>query len=123
MKNKIKQIEDLRIWQEGHSLVLEIYELKKKFPKEEVHVLVPQIIRAAISVPANITEGFNRNTTKEFTQFLYIARGSIGEVIYYLFLAKDLKYIDVQTYHSLRGRYNELGKSINALIKSLKKKI
>lgn len=123
MDNKVKQVEDLRVWQEGHALVLETYKLKKKFPKEEIYILVPQIIRAAISVPANITEGFYRNTTKEFIQFLYVARGSIGEVIYYLALAKDLKYIDEQTYQSLRERYNNLAKSINALIRSLKQKL
>lgn len=123
MKTEVRQVEDLRVWQEGHTLALEIYKLKKKFPKEEIYILVPQIVRAAISVPANITEGFYRNTTKEFIQFLYVARGSIGEVVYYLALAKDLKYINEQTYQSLRERYNNLAKSINALIKSLKQKL
>jgi four helix bundle protein len=70
MRSKVKQVEDLRVWQEGHTLVLGIYKLKKKFPKVEIYILVPQIIRAAISVPANIAEGFYRNTTKEFIQYL-----------------------------------------------------
>lgn len=123
MEKRIKQVEDLRIWQAGHELVLDIYRLRKKFPKEERYSLTSQITRAAVSVPANITEGFYRETTKEFIRFLYNARGSIGEVIYYLVLAKDLGYIKEKEYQLLRKRYEELAKSVNALIKSLRKKL
>jgi len=123
MEKRIKKVEDLRIWQAGHRLALEIYRLRKKFPKEELYNLTSQITRAAVSVPANITEGFYRETTKELIRFLYNARGSIGEVIYYLALAKDLDYIKKKEYQLLRTRYEELAKSVNALIRSLRKKL
>ena len=122
MSDKIKRFEDLRIWQEGHRLVSEIYKLVRKFPKEEKFILISQLLRASISIPANIVEGFYRNTTKELIQFLYTFRGSAGEVIYYLMLSKDLNYISEYDYKRLRNDYELLAKSINALINSLKKK-
>jgi four helix bundle protein len=122
MKDKIKKFEDLRIWVEAHRLVLEIYKLTKSFPPEERFILVSQLLRAATSIPANIVEGFCRNTTKELIQFLFTSRGSTGEVIYFLLLAKDLKYISEESYLNLRNDYESLAKSINALINSLKKK-
>lgn len=122
MSDKIKRFEDLRIWQESHRLVSEIYKLVRKFPKEEEFILISQLLRASISIPANIVEGFYRNTTKELIQFLYTFRGSAGEVIYYLMLSKDLNYISEYDYKRLRNDYELLAKSINALINSLKKK-
>ena len=122
MSDKIKRFEDLRIWQESHRLVSEIYKLVRKLPKEEKFILISQLLRASISIPANIVEGFYRNTTKELIQFLYTFRGSAGEVIYYLMLSKDLNYISEYDYKRLRNDYELLAKSINALINSLKKK-
>lgn len=122
MASKIKIFEDLRIWREAHMLVLEIYKLTKMYPKDELYGLIAQLRRAASSIPANIVEGFYRNTTKELIQFLFNARGSTGEVIYFLILSKDLKYISDIKYKELRERYEILAKSINALINSLKRK-
>jgi len=122
MKVKITKFEDLRIWQEAHSLVLIIYKLTKKFPKEELFGVISQLRRAGSSIPANIVEGFYLNTTKELIKFLFTARGSTGEVIYFLILSRDLEYITEEEYLTMRGRYERLAKSINALINSLKKK-
>ena|SRR3989344_2627247 len=122
MKTKITKFEDLRIWTLGHELVLEIYIITKKFPKEELYGLVSQLRRAASSVCANIVEGFYRNTTKELVKFLFNARGSAGEVVYFLVLSKDLGYITNEKYLELRNSYENLLKSISALINSLKRK-
>jgi four helix bundle protein len=122
MLNKIKKFEDLRIWKESHALTIEIYKITKGFPKSELYGLTSQLRRASSSVSANIVEGFYRNTTKELIQFLYTSRGSVGEVIYFLQLSKDLNYITKNNYKSLRDRYEKLARSINALINSLKKK-
>lgn len=122
MTKKITRFEDLRIWQKSHGLAIEIYQLTRKFPKDETYGLISQLRRVSLFVPANIVEGFYRNTTKELVQFLFHARGSAGEVIYFLVLAKDLKYISNKQYLELRERYESLIKSINALIGSLKKR-
>ena len=122
MSTKIESFEDLRVWQEGHALALELYRLTKKFPNEELYGVISQLRRSGTSITANIVEGFYLNTTKELIKYLYTARGSTGEVIYFLVLCKDLGYITVSEYKELRERYENLAKSINALINSLKKK-
>jgi len=70
---KIKNFQDLRIWQKGIEVVKDIYILTKKFPKEELYGLTSQMRRSAISIPSNIAEGFRRYHNKEYKQFLYIA--------------------------------------------------
>lgn len=119
--SKIKSFQDLNIWEEAHSLVLEIYKITKDFPKEEIYGLTPQLKRAVISIVSNIAEGMGRNTTKELLNFLYNARGSLFEVIYYLILTKDLGYINKEEFENLYKRYDGLGKGINILISKLRK--
>jgi four helix bundle protein len=69
---------------------LDIYKITKTFSKEETYGLVSQLRRAAVSVPANIAEGYERNHRKEYVQFLFVSKGSLGEVETHLLLAKDL---------------------------------
>ena len=113
----------LKVWQETHSLVLEIYRVTTSFPKSEKYGLVDQLKRAASSVPANIVEGQSRNTTKEYLQFLYNARGSLEEVRYFLLLSFDLKFLKENKYKELEQKYESASKMINGLIKSLKLKM
>ena len=91
------------------------------FPKNETFGLTSQIRRSAASVPANLVEGQSRNTTREYLQFLYNAKGSLEETRYHLLLAHDLCYINKETYDHLEPRYEEVRKMLNALIKSIKK--
>lgn len=117
---KIKSFEDLEIWQLSHKLCVLIYKITNNYPKSELYSLVSQLRRAAISIPANIVEGYYRNTTKELIQFLYHSRGSCGEVIYFLILSRDLKYISYEDYNELRDEYNILIRKITAMINSLR---
>lgn len=87
-----KTFEDLIVWQKSHGFVLRIYQYTAKFPKHELFALVSQMRRAAMSIPANIAEGFRRRTRTDKARFLNIAQGSLEEVRYYLLLAKDLGY-------------------------------
>lgn len=121
LSEKIKNFRDLEIWQEAHSLALEVYRITRDFPKEEIYGLTSQIRRAASSVAACIVEGYSRNTTKEFMKFLYDARASAAETEYHLLLSKDLNYFSVKIYEKLSSRYQVLGRRINALINSLDK--
>ena len=119
---KIRSFEDLEIWQLGHKLSLIFYKITGKYPRNELFGLISQLRRAAISIPANIVEGYYRNTTKELIQFLYHARGSCGEVIYFLILSRDLNCISKKQYDELRNEYDILKRKITAMINSLKNK-
>ena len=114
---------DLEIWKKSHELVLRIYDVTKAFPKYEDYALAGQIRRVASSVPANIVEGQSRNTTREYRQFLYNARGSLEEVRYFLLLSKDIGYLDNAVFQSLEGDSETLSKMLNGLIKSLSAKL
>jgi four helix bundle protein len=120
--SKIKSFEDLEIWQLSHNAVLKVYEITKSFPKKEYFILIPQLIRSTISIPANIAEGMGRYSRKEFIQYLIISRGSTEESRYYIILAKDLGYISKDVYNDLYKSYCLIGKKINSLINSLKSK-
>ncbi len=92
MRATVRSFEDLLVWQKAHQLVLAIYKITKQFPKEEQYGLISQMRRAAISVPANIAEGFRRRTKADKQHFLTMAHGSLEEVRYYLILSEDLGY-------------------------------
>jgi four helix bundle protein len=114
---------ELLVWQKAHEIVLDVYKLAKCFPKIETYSLVDQIKRAAYSVPANIVEGYSKNTRKEFLRHLYIARGSLEELRYFLLLSKDLSYITENQYNDIEARLTEVSYLLNQLIRSLTSKI
>lgn len=112
---------ELEVWKKAHESALEIYKATSSFPKTETYAIVDQLRRAAYSVPANIVEGQSRNTTKEYMQFLYNARGSVEEVRYFLLLSKDLGYLKNGAYEVLESRYEIVSKLLNGLLKSLRR--
>jgi four helix bundle protein len=125
MDNKVKyqSYEEVPVWKDTHKLTLSIYKITEKFPAKENFGLTSQIRRSASSIPANIAEGFHRNSTKELLQFLYNARGSYGETLYHLRLAFDLNYVDKKNYTELRNGYIDIGKQLNGWIKSLRSRL
>lgn len=113
---------DLEVWQRAHALVITIYKLVTTFPPEERFRLTDQFCRSAISVPANIVEGQSRQTTKEYLQFLYHARGSLEETRYHPLLAKEHGCLSPGDYAELEPEYEQVSRMLNALIQSLKVK-
>lgn len=112
--DKIKNFEDLTVWKKSHSLALEIYRITKDFPNEEKFGLVTQMRRSAVSVPANIAEGFKRRGIKDKINFYNISQGSLSELHYYVILVKDLGFkINLEKINSL---IPEIGKMLNGLI-------
>ena len=89
-----KDFTDLVVWQKAHQFVLRVYVITKVFPRDERFGLTSQFRRAAVSVAANIAEGFKKKGRPDKVRFLNIAQGSLEECRYYLFLAKDLGYYD-----------------------------
>jgi len=120
MKNNF---ENLKIWERSHSLVLNVYKLTRLFPKSELYGLTSQLRRVAASVPANIVEGYSRKSKKEFLQFLYQARVSLDETIYFLILSKDLGYITESDLNRLKQKYSVLMKMLNSFISKIKAKL
>lgn len=117
----IRNFYDLDAWKQGHNFVLEIYRITKRFPKEELYGLISQLRRASSSIAANIAEGFSRYHFKDKTKFYYQARGSLAEVQNYLFLAKDLKFIDEKQWRDLLERADQIKQLINGLNRSIQK--
>ena len=114
---KIKSFTQLNTWKEAHLLVLEIYEITKKFPKEEQFGLVNQIRRAVVSITSNIAEGFSRNSYKEKSQFYSMALGSLTEVQNQLLIARDLRSISKEEFISFAEKTITTNKLLNGLIK------
>ena len=105
--------------QKSHDFVLEIYKVTENYPKQEQFGLISQIRRAAISIPANIAEGFKRKGKPEKLRFFNISQGSLEECRYYLILSKDLLYIDNEQYLFLTEKLEEASKSLNSYCKKL----
>jgi four helix bundle protein len=92
LNRKSKTFQDLLVWQKSHRLALEVYSITNDFPPNEIYCLTSQMRRAAISVPANIAEGFRKKSKPDKLRFLNIAHGSLDELRYYLILSHDLGY-------------------------------
>ena len=122
MEKEPRGFRTLNAWRKAYELTLLIYRLSKKFPKEETYSLTSQLQRAAVSVSANIAEGYERNHRKEYLQYLYIAKGSLGEVETYLLLAKDLGYIPEKEYRAVSLIREETARIIKGLIRALEEK-
>jgi four helix bundle protein len=103
--------ESLQIWQKSHKFDLKIYEMTEHFPDSEKFGLTSQFRRAAVSIPANIAEGYGKRSSADKARFYNIAQGSLNECRYYLRLAKDLGYADTR---SIRQQLNEVGKMLNS---------
>jgi four helix bundle protein len=119
MCDKIRNFRDLDIWKLGREIVLDIYGATKLFPKEESYGLTAQVRRAAISVPSNIAEGFNRFHNKEYRQFLFISLGSCAELETQIEISSDLGYIDEKTKTMILEKIDHVSRMLRSLIKKL----
>ena len=117
MDKKSFNFEDLDIWKEGMRLSVSTYKLMKDCKD---FGFKDQIQRASVSIPSNISEGFERQTNKEFIQFLYIAKGSCGELRTQIYLAKELGYLSKEDYQTMLEQSKLLSAKIQNFIKTRK---
>jgi four helix bundle protein len=110
MRAPAKSFTDLIVWKKAHGFVLQVYEVTKSFPKDELYGLTSQFRRAAVSIPANIAEGFRKQSKPDKARFLNTSEGSLEECRYYLILAYDLGYMDKETLWELS---EEVGRLLN----------
>ena len=116
---KIRNFRDLDIWQLGKDIVREIYCVTKEFPREELYALASQMQRAAVSIPSNIAEGFNRYHNKEYRQFLFLALGSCAELETQIEICTDLSYVSHSIKSVLLEKVDHESRMIRNLIKKL----
>jgi four helix bundle protein len=113
---KFEKFEDILAWQKSRMLIGRIYLL---FQNSRDYSFRDQIQRATVSIMNNIAEGYERKGNKEFAKFLYIAKGSCGEVRSMLYLALDLSYIDKKEFDDLHTKTTEISRMLSGLIKTL----
>lgn len=119
--DKVRSVYDLEVFKLAHGLVLEIYKQTKQFPKEELFGLSSQTRRASVSIGANLSEGANKGSRADFRRYVNNAKGSAGELIYHLLVAKDLKYLPDDDYQRLSGEYKKVIRMLEKLSQSLKR--
>lgn len=117
---KITSFKDLKIWNLGVEIVLVVYGLTKRFPKEEIYGLTSQIRRASVSIPANIAEGFRRFSSKEHKQYLHIAMGSLAELETELFIAYKLEYFIENEFQTISAKIDSLGRMLTAVLQKFR---
>ncbi len=114
MGDKIRKFEDLEVWKESMRLTGDIYQQLNSLKD---YGFRDQVQRAAVSIPSNIAEGFERQSNKEFIQFLFIARGSSGELRTQLYLAVDLKFLEEEKGSQLIEQTRKISAMLSALIR------
>ena len=119
---RMNSYKDLIVWKKSVDMVVQLYDYISDFPKNESYALSDQMRRAAISIPSNIAEGYERSTTAEYIRFLMIARGSKAELETQLHICNQLKMGGEEKNSVLQSNCEEIGKMLNSLISSLNRK-
>ena len=118
-----KSYKELIVWQKAHSFVLTVYSLSEKFPKSELYGLTSQFRRAAVSIAANIAEGYVKKSPTDKIRFFNISQGSLEECSYYIVLSKDLNYITEEQSISLEKLLGETERLLNTYITKIQSTI
>lgn len=111
----MQRFTDLKVWQLGHALTLEVYRLTASFPEDERFGLTSQIRRSASAVPTDIAEGSKRRSNKDYAHFLNLAESSLAETEYHVILSRDLEYLPASAAEALFVRISELSRMLHAL--------
>ena len=119
----VTHFKDLKAWQKSMDLAVEIFDVVKQLPKEELYGLSDQMRRAVISVPSNIAEGNQRSSTKDYILFLHIAKGSLAELETQIMLCERLEYVNEQKSCELINQCIEIQRMVSGLINSLSSRL
>ncbi|HBE44795.1 MAG TPA: four helix bundle protein [Deltaproteobacteria bacterium] len=116
----VRNFKELIVWRKAYQLALDLYRASEEFPKSEQYGLTSQMRRCAVSIVSNVAEGYQRQHTGEYVQFLSMAYGSCAELETQLFLSKDLHYLPLKTFKELSELTTEISKMLYTMIKRLK---
>jgi len=114
-----KRFTNLMVWKEAHEFVLDVYKTTRAFPAEERFALSSQFQRAAVSIPANIAEGYKKMGRADKLRFMNISQGSIEECRYYIILSHDLSYINIEEYNHLTAKLEQTSRLLNSYVKGI----
>ena len=118
----MKNYRKLKVWHKAYHLALHVYQITKRFPKEEIFGLPRQMRRAAVSISSNIAEGYGRNTEKDLLRFLHIAAGSACELESQILISRDLAFSEKETSAELLSDCEEVRKMLAGMIRKLASK-
>src|SRR5205809_4951969 len=118
-ERSIRSYKDLDVWQKSMALAEDCYRATSEFPRDEIYGMTAQMRRAAVSIPANIAEGYGRDQTGSFMQFLRIAQGSARELETHLILAERIALVDQEAVAPLQELCERVSKMLRPLIRSL----
>ena len=118
--NMTQSFKEIVAWQEAHAFVVMVYKTCASFPAYERHGLWSQFTRAAVSIAANIAEGYRKDGIADKLRFLNISQGSLEECRYYILLSYDLDYIDESKYNNMNQSIEEVSRLLNAYYKGIK---
>lgn len=113
-----KSFKDLTVWTKSLQLVKQVYQVTNSFPDSEKFGLTNQIRRAAVSIPANIAEGYGRNSSKERRQFIAVAKGSASELEAELLVSRELDFLDEKSFIEVQTQLSEVLKMLAGLLRS-----
>lgn len=117
---KIQNFTDLETWKQAHALVIAVYKITRKYPKDEQFGIINQLRRAAVSITSNIAEGFSRDTPKDKGHFYAIAKGSLTEVENQLIVSRDVGYLAMHEYTVLEESVRQTSRLLTGLIRYTK---
>ena len=120
---EMRDFHGLIVWQKSHVLTLKVYQVTRRFPKDERFGLISKLRRSASSVPANLAEGCGRGSEQDFARFVQIAMGSSTEVEYHVLLTKDLGYVSDNDFIELTDSVHEVKRMLTSLLKSVREQI
>lgn len=112
MKKDKPRYKNLEVWKLADEIALNVYEITRGFPKEEIFGVTSQLRRSALSVPTNIVEGYSRKGDKELSRFVSIALGSLGESRYLLDFSRRLGYLEEDDFLVLKELIDKLGRKL-----------
>ncbi len=118
-ENKSSNFKELECWQKAHEFVKEVYQVTKNFPEDELYGLTSQFRRAAVSIAANICEGYRKLSRADKLRFLNIAQGSLEECRYYIILSFDIEYIDRESCDKMEYLINGASWKLNNYAKAI----
>lgn len=119
----MRDFRKITAWQKADDLTVAVYRDTRSYPREERYGLTSQMRRAAYSVPANIAEGASRSSKKDYLHFLYIARGSLSELRYFIHLSRRLEFLPSESRVQIDGQADEAARVLTGLIQSVESEL